>query len=104
MKVRCIEHVDHFSENEHVFWIEVDDIPKEFINKAKEIDKDEFLESCFGICVICTDTSWSICEDKPGHQLFYIDNDGNKHWMLYELTVEEEHDAIEYCVSDLQGE
>lgn len=104
MKVKCIEHVDHFGENEHVFWLEIDNVPKEFLDKAKEIDKEEFLESCFGICVICTDAGWSVCEDKPKHQLFYIDNNGDKHWMPYELTVEEEHDAIAYCTSDLQEE
>lgn len=52
MKVRCIEHVDDFNTDEHVFWLEVDDVPEEFIREAKEIDGDEFLETCFGICVV----------------------------------------------------
>jgi hypothetical protein len=29
--------------------------------------------------------------------LFYIDNDGEKHWMPYVLTEDEEKEAIEFC-------
>ena len=104
MKVRCIEHVDSFSRTEHTFWLEADNVPREFIAKAKEIDGEEFLESCFGICVICAEDGWFVCEDEPGCQLFYIDNDGDKHWMPYELTASEEHDAIEYCMNNIKEE
>lgn len=101
MKVRCIEHVDKFNETECVFWLEVDNVPREFIDKAKEIDGENYEETCFGVCVIC-DKGWAICEDGPGCQLFYIDNDGDKHWMPYELSVSEEHDVIEYCMNNIK--
>jgi hypothetical protein len=29
--------------------------------------------------------------------LFYVDNDGDKHWMNYKLTELEEIGAIEFC-------
>ena len=104
MKVRCIEHVDDFNEKEHIFWLEVDDVPKEFIEQAKVIDGDEFLETCFGICVICNGDEWCICQDNLDCELFYIDNDGEKHWMKYKLTASEAHDAIEYCINSLDKE
>lgn len=104
MIVRCVEHMDKFSATEYIFWLEVDNIPREFIDRAKEIDKEDYEESCFGICVICTEAGWAVCEDEPGCQLFYIDNDGNKHWMPYELSTEEEHDAIEYCINNIMEE
>lgn len=97
MRVKCIEHTDDFSQSEHIFWLEVEDVLNEFIEQAKEIDGENFLISCFGICVICTEDEWVICEELLGHQLFYIDNNGEKNWMPYKLTLEEECDAINYC-------
>ena len=97
MKVKCIEHVDDFGINENVCWIEVNDVESRFIEEAKTIDKDNYCEGCFGICVGHNEDEWYISEDEPGSELFYIDNDGDKHWMNYKLTDTEEIDAIEFC-------
>ena len=104
MKIRCIEHVDEFGPNERTFWVEVDEVPIEFIKKAKEIDGENFLETCFEICVIKTEYGWFICEDEPGYELFYIDNEGDKNWMPYTLSETEVHDAVEYCMNELEKE
>ena len=102
MKIRCIEHMDEFGPNERTFWLEVEDIPKELIEEAKAIDGENFDMSCFGICVIQTGNDWFVCMDEPRRELFYIDNDGDKHWLQYETSKEEEHDAIEYCMNSLK--
>lgn len=104
MKIRCIEHVDDFNEKEHIFWLEVDNVPKEFIERAKSIDREEFLETCFGICVMCNGDDWCVCADGPNCELFYIDNEGEKHWMEYKLTEFETNEAIEYCKNNLEEE
>lgn len=104
MKIRCIEHVDEFGPNERTFWLEVEDIPRELIEEAKAIDGENFDISCFGICVIQTGSSWFVCMDEPGRDMFYIDNDGNKHWLQYIVSTEEEHDAIEYCINNIEEE
>lgn len=99
MKVKCIEHMDEFGQNERTFWLEVEDVPKEFVEEAMAIDGDNFMMSCFGICVIQTDNDWFVCMDEPGRELFYVDNDGDKHWLQYKTSTEEEHNAIEYCMN-----
>lgn len=104
MRVKCIEHVDKFYENERAFWLEVEEIPEEFIEQAKEIDGENFSESCFGICVIQTGYNWFACIDEPGQELFYIDNNGDKHWLPYMVTEEEEQSAIAYCMDSLKEE
>lgn len=37
MKIRCIEHVDEFGPNERTFWVEVDEVPKEFIERQRKL-------------------------------------------------------------------
>lgn len=102
MKFKCIEHMDEFGPNERTFWVEVEDIPRELIEEAKIIDGENFDMSCFGICVIQTGNDWFVCMDEPGSEVFYIDNDGEKHWLQYATSKEEEHDAIEYCMNSLE--
>ena len=102
MKIKFIEHMDEFGPNERTFWLEVEDVPSEIIEQAKAIDGENFSMSCFGICVIQTGNDWFVCVDEPRKELFYIDNDGDKHWLQYEVSAEEEHDAIEYCMNSLE--
>lgn len=102
MKVKCIEHMDEFGANERTFWLEVEDVPREFIEEAKAIDGENYEECCFGICVIQTGNDWFVCVDEPGRELYYIDNNGDKYWMPYETSKEEEHDAIEYCMNSIK--
>ena len=104
MKIRCIEHVDEFGANERTFWLEVEDVPRELIEEAKVIDGENFDISCFGVCVIQTGDNWFVAMDEPGRDMFYIDNNGDKHWLQYIVSTEEEHDAIKYCMNDIKEE
>lgn len=97
MKIKCIEHVDDFSSNEHVCWAEVVDIPKQLVEEAKAIDGEHYCENCFGICVGCDEEGWYICQDSFDQELYYVDNDGEKYWMDYKLTEPEKNEAIEFC-------
>ena len=102
MRVKCIEHMDEFGASERTFWLEVEDVPREFIEAAKAIDGENYEECCFGICVIQTGDDWFVCVDEPGRELYYVDNNGDKYWMPYETSKEEEHDAIEYCMNNIK--
>lgn len=102
MKVRQIEHYDEF-DADIICWLNVEDVPDYFKFLAKNIDGEAYLESCFGICVGKDEDGWYVCEDKPSCMLFYIDNDGDKHWMPYALTDEEEKQAIEFCKNYFGG-
>lgn len=99
MKIKGMEHVDNFGLLENTCWLAVDDVPECFIKEAKKIDGENYSENCFGICVIQTEDGWFVCEDSPNCELFYIDNDGDKHWMEYSLTNDEANIAIDYCIS-----
>ena len=103
MKVLEMEHYDEFDE-EYVCWVSVQDIPDEFIQKAKRIDKEDYLEDCFGICVVKGEDGWCVCQDSPECELYYIDNLGEKHWMEYLLSDSEKESAIKYCQAYVRGE
>jgi hypothetical protein len=91
-----MEHYDEF-DSAVVCWLEVEDVSDYLKCLGKEIDRENYLESCFGICVGCDEDGWYVCQDAPSCELFYIDNDGEKHWMPYVLTEDEEKEAIEFC-------
>ena len=96
MKIKAMEHYDEFG-SEVVCWLEVEDVLGFFKHLAKQIDQENYSEDCFGICVGCDEDGWYVCQDAPGCELFYIDNEGDKHWMSYVLTEDENTEAIEFC-------
>lgn len=100
MKIKTMEHYDEF-DDAVVCWLEVEDVQDDFKHLAREIDKENYLESCFGICVGCDEDGWYVCQDAPNCELFYIDNNGEKHWMPYILSEAENKEAIEFCKEEL---
>ena len=100
MKIKTMEHYDEFDEAV-VCWLEVEDVSGYFKSLAKQIDKENYSESCFGICVGCDEDGWYVCQDSPNCELFYVDNLGDKHWMPYVLTEDENKEAIEFCKEEL---
>lgn len=99
MKVNEAISIDNF-DGDYVCWMEVIDVPLIFIKQAKRIDGENYSSSCFGICVTKHNDNkniWNVISEDPIGQLFYVDNLGDKHWMDYKLTEEEENQAIEFC-------
>lgn len=96
MKIKAMEHYDEFG-SEVVCWLEVEDVSGYFKHLAKQIDGENYSEDCFGICVGCDEDGWYVCQDAPSCELFYIDNEGDKHWMSYVLTESENEEAIKFC-------
>lgn len=103
MKVKTMEHYDKF-DSDVVCWLEVKDVSNYFKRLAKQIDKEHYLDDCFGICVGRDEDGWYVCQDSPNCELFYVDNNGEKHWMSYVLTEDEKAEAIEYCKNELGRE
>ena len=102
MKVLEMEHYDKF-DGEYVCWVIVQNIPAKFVQEAKRIDKKNYSPTCFGICVGKDECGWYICQDAPGCELYYVDNNGDKNWMDYVLSHAEEISAIEYCKKYVSG-
>lgn len=104
MKVLEMEHYDVFDDDEYICWVCVQDIPDKFIQEAKRIDKENYLEDCFGICIGKIEGDWYVCQDFYGCELYYIDNNGKKHWMEYLLSDTESENVIEYCKDYIKGD
>lgn len=91
MEFNGIEHYDQF-EDETIFWTIITDVPQVIQNEAKAIDREEYSSDCFGMCVcydkenkkfdVVTDTDLST---GASCNLYYIDNDGDKHWFQADM-------------------
>lgn len=96
IKSNGVEHFDNFGDS-IIFWCIVDNVPQKYINKAKEIDKENYSSDCFGCCIILDTDGWAICQDEPNCELYYIDNNGDKHWVNKTFTDKEKETFIDDC-------
>ncbi len=91
MRMDGVEHWDHFHD-ETIYWLDLSDMPEEIQASAREIDGEEYNERCFGMCVVhdlsaneyvvVTDSSDPANADS---NIFYVDNEGDKHWFRADL-------------------
>ncbi len=91
-----IEHHDGFGDL-IIFWCEVHGVSPEIIEKAKLIDKENYNPNCFGVCVNFDSDGFYIVEDKPGHELYYIDNNGGKNYLDYKLSKKDSEEVFTAC-------
>lgn len=92
MKFNGIEHFDRF-EDGIIYWAEISDVPDAIQSKAQQIDGPAYNPNCFGLCV-CYDTATNKFElvtdtdlsTGSSRNVYYIDNDGNKHWYKSDLA------------------
>lgn len=101
LKCKQVEHYDNF-EDEVIFWVEVENPPEEIKEKAKQIDKENYLDSCFGVCVNfeIENNEFHVVTDWDGN-LYYVDNNGEKHWFEVEMSEEFKNELFEMCKSEL---
>ena len=91
MRFDSVEHFDHF-DDEILYWINLSDIPEPLQQAARKIDGKEYSETCFGMCVAydLSDNRFTVVSEidrLTGAEcsVFYIDNDGDKHWLQADL-------------------
>lgn len=86
-----LEHFDKFNDTESVFWVDVSGVPEKFVSEAKGIDGANYSDDCFGVCIQhdMKTGEFAAIEDDPGHNLYYVDNLGEKHWFDYSLSEQE---------------
>ena len=92
MKFNAIDNVDDFAD-EAIFWISLTDPPAELKRKAMLIDGEEYSEGCFAVWVsFYFDTQkFEFVKEKAGDEyrsVFYIDNDGQRNYLPYEIPEE----------------
>ena len=100
IKFKEIEHFDNFGDSV-IFWCIAQDIPKKYINQAKKIDGENYLDDCFGVCVTFDAEGFHICQNEPDSELYYVDTDGDKHWMDRILKDTEAKTFFEACFEEI---
>lgn len=90
LNYKALEHSDDFG-TEVVCWVEVTGVPDKFVEVAKLIDGGNYIGDGFGVCIqYDKDTGEFVAvEDAPGCNLYYVDNNGDKHWFHYEVNEQE---------------
>lgn len=95
-----IEHFDNFGDSV-IFWCVAGDVPKKYINQAMKIDNGNYSSDCFGACVIFDAEGFHFCQDEVDCELYYVDNDGDKHWFKKVFTENEAKTFFEGCFEDI---
>lgn len=92
LKFNGIEHCDNFDE-EHIFWVELSSVPTYIQKLASAIDGKDYNPTAFGACVLHdleTDQMYFVedhdLEGDVFRNIFYIDNNGDKHSFSVEIS------------------
>ena len=101
MNFNAVEQSDHF-QDETIFWVSLSDPPAALKSRAMLIDGDNYNEACFGVCVAFdagTQQFSLVPEVNQGKicNIYYIDNDGDKHWFACEITRKLEKRIFSEC-------
>ena len=59
------------------------------------------MSDCFGACVLFDSDGFHMCQDEENYELYYIDNNGNKHWMEKKFTNDELKTFFEICFEQI---
>lgn len=109
MKFAHVEHLDDF-DYEILFWVDICDVCEALQDEARKIDGDQYSRDCFGICVnydAKTERFYLVTETDPDTQeprsVYYIDNDGDKHWFPAEITQDFCIETFTECLRALKG-
>ena len=110
IKFDGIEHLDEYVDAV-IFWIDVSDLPPAIQQQAKQYDLEQYNEKGFGVCIhygieemgfnIVTDTDFDTGESR---NVFYIDNDGDKHWLRADIPDEFIAEMLAECRDKLPVE
>ena len=104
MKIEEIDNCDDLDDIK-VFAILVTDVPSKYVAQAKKIDGKYYKEDCLGIEISYhADEDKYVISSEYDKQLYYVDFNGNWHWLDYTFTQAEKDAAIELCKKDLQKE
>ena len=96
MKIEEIDNCDDLDDIK-VFAILVTDVPSKYVAQAKKIDGKYYKEDCFGIEISYhADEDKYVISSEYDKQLYYVDFNGNWHWLDYTFTQAEKDAAIEF--------
>lgn len=117
MEFERIEHYDVFEGDVIIFWADISGLPNEIRDIAQEIDGCDFNPNGFGVCVnysfaeqdfyLVTDMGYIGAPEDDRRNIFYIDQNGDKHWLKTDIPQELLDRVFEECgkiISDRERE
>ena len=109
MKLVRIEHYDDMDDSV-IFWLDVSDVSLSNQKRARRIAGSDYEPDCFGVCVtydVETKEYFLIYDTEAGGRdyLYFIDMDGDKHWLPAKITRAFREEVFAACreVIDREG-
>lgn len=91
------------------FWMMIRNLPNKLVREAKRIDGKNYTSECFGFCYeFCIGTKRYKVRTEvvkgSEKEIFYIDQNGQRHWMNFELPNNVIRNAKAQCNKVLREE
>lgn len=107
MKFEKIEHYDELVDM-IVFWVDVSGVSRANQERARKIAGKDYEPDCFGVCAGYDVERKEFClvyDTEAGGRdyVYYIDIDGNKHWLPGKITREFRGQVFKECQKVLDG-
>lgn len=68
------------------FWVMLRNLPQPFVKQAQEFDPIHYAGDCFGFqYTYCTKNHRYTVKSENDRQLYYLDENGNRHYMNYQI-------------------
>lgn len=109
VKTVVIAGIDCHSRNEKTneinFFMKLKNLPQKFVNLAKKFDGENYEPDCFGFEYSYNIGSKTFTVEKTnGCALYYLDEDGDRHYMDYDIPENVKVIATKRCNTVLQKE
>lgn len=100
---RIIEVHQDLKHQAIIFEMELDRMPNKYIALAKEIDGDAYTESCFAFeFKYLMSANRYFVKSNNGMQAYYLDEEGNRHYMDYKIPKNVTDTATDQCHAHLK--
>lgn len=78
-------------------------MPSKYIKMAQKIDGDAYTDCCFAFeFKFLMDANRYVIINEDDKEAYYMDEDGNKHWMDYKIPKNVYNRAVEQCNAHLK--
>lgn len=103
IKLRIIETRRDKRLNAIIFEMAMDNMPEKYVEQAKKIDGEAYAEECFAFQFrFSIGTNRFFVNEVGGKEAYYIDENGDKHYLDYKIPQNLTNIAIDQCNCRLQ--
>lgn len=103
IKLRIIETKQDKQHNAIIFEMAMGNMPEKYVAEAKRIDEDAYAEECFAFQFrFCIGANRFFISEVGGKEAYYLDENGDRHYMDYKIPQNLTNIAIDQCTGRLQ--